>query len=103
MSEFSSNAVSFAAIINAEASRVVATMRQNSKYAILARQTMSSAYGSGSGAASGLDMEESLVDDPLVQEFMSLRRLLFAKGLMMENSSSALGNNGGNSSNSSRR
>ena len=37
----SSNAISFAAIINAEASRVVATMRQNSKYAILARQTMS--------------------------------------------------------------
>jgi brefeldin A-resistance guanine nucleotide exchange factor 1 len=64
---------------------------------------MSSAYGSGSGAASGLDMEESLVDDPLVQEFMSLRRLLFAKGLMMENSSSALGNNSGSGSNSNSK
>ena len=69
----SSNAISFAAIINAEASRVVATMRQNSKYAILARQTMSAAYGSSSSAPGGLDVDESLVDDPLVQEFMSLR------------------------------
>ena len=60
----SSNAISFAAIINAEASRVVATMRQNSKYAILARQTMSAAYGSSSSAPGGLDVDESLVDDP---------------------------------------
>ena len=93
--------ISFAAIINAEASRVVATMRQNSKYAILARQTMSSSYGSGSSAASGLDIDESLVDDPLVQEFMSLRRALFVNGLMLEtSSSSALGDFGGGSESS---
>ena len=98
----SSNAISFAAIINAEASRVVATMRQNSKYAILARQTMSAAYGSSSSAPGGLDVDESLVDDPLVQEFMSLRRALFANGLMLGTSSSSppfMENSRNNSSN----
>ena len=63
-------------------------MRQNSKYAILARQTMSAAYGSSSSAPGGLDVDESLVDDPLVQEFKSLRRALFANGLMLGTSSS---------------
>ena len=83
--------ISFAAIINAEASRVVATMRQNSKYAILARQTMSSSYGSGSSAASGLDIDESLVDDPLVQEQELAKGAVRERVDVETSSSSALG------------
>ena len=78
-----------ASMINLECARVVASMRQNSKYAILQRQT-NEIYGgtiAGSSATAqfvvDLQEDQMIDENELVQEFVRLRRLLF-----MENASS---------------
>jgi golgi-specific brefeldin A-resistance guanine nucleotide exchange factor 1 len=78
-----------ASMINLECARVVASMRQNSKYAILQRQTNEiyggTIAGSSATAQFAVDLQEDQMIDEneLVQEFVRLRRLLF-----MENASS---------------